>query len=97
MADMFYPDPSLPESVQRASMAVVESGMSSHYTLPVGLPELRRELAIHIREKDGITLDPCRNIIVTPGSDSGLLFAMMPFLEAGDEVLVPDQVILTII
>ncbi len=89
-ADMFYPDPSLPESVQRASMAVVESGMSSHYTLPVGLPELRRELAIHIREKDGITLDPCRNIIVTPGSDSGLLFAMMPFLEAGDEVLVPD-------
>lgn len=89
-ADMFYPDPWLPESVRDASIAVIEEGISSHYTLPVGLPRLREALAEHIREKDGIEVDASRNIIVTPGSDSGLLFAMMPFLESGDQVLVPD-------
>ena len=89
-ADMFYPDPWLPESVRDASIAVIEEGISSHYTLPVGLPRLREALAEHIREKDGIEVDASRNIIVTPGSDSGLLCAMMPFLESGDQVLVPD-------
>ena len=89
-ADMFYPEPWLPESVRDASIAVIEEGISSHYTLPVGLPRLREALAEHIREKDGIEVDASRNIIVTPGSDSGLLFAMMPFLESGDQVLVPD-------
>ena len=52
--------------------------------------ELRCALAEHIHERTGLAIDPSRNVIVTPGSDSGLLFAMMPFLEAGDEVLVPD-------
>lgn len=89
-ADMFYPDPSLPESVKQAVTETVKSGMPSHYTLPVGLPELRHEIARHIKEKDGIAVDASRNIIVTPGSDSGLFFAMMPFLGPGDEVLVPD-------
>ena len=37
-----------------------------------------------------MTLDPGRNIIITPGSDSALYFAMLPFLEEGDEVIVPS-------
>ena len=35
-------------------------------------------------------MDPERNIIITPGSDAGLMFAMMPFIDPGDEVMVPD-------
>lgn len=89
-ADMFYPDPSIPETVRLATLEAVADGFPSHYTLPVGLPELRKEIAAHIEKKDGIKIDPGRNIVVTPGSDSGLLFAMMPFLDFGDEVLVPD-------
>ena len=88
-ADMFYPDPSIPESVKKATMEAVKGGFPSHYTLPVGMYELRCALAEHIHERTGLAIDPSRNVIVTPGSDSGLLFAMMPFLEAGDEVLVP--------
>ena len=34
--------------------------------------------------------EPQRNILITPGSDSGLFYAMFPFLEPGDEVLIPD-------
>ena len=80
-ADMFYPDPSIPESVRLATLEAVSGGFPSHYTLPVGLPELRKAIAAHIEKKDGLKIDPARNIVVTPGSDSGLLFAMMPFLD----------------
>ena len=89
-ADMFYPDPSIPESVKKATIAAVEGGFPAHYTLPVGLYELRCALAKHITGRIGRPIDPSRNVIVTPGSDSGLLFAMMPFVCEGDEILIPD-------
>lgn len=89
-ADMYYPDPAIPESVRRATVEAVEGGFPAHYTLPIGLLELRRALAEHIGGRTGLELDPSRNVIVTPGSDSGLLFAMMPFVGEGDEILVPD-------
>ena len=34
-------------------------------------------------------MDPERNILITPGSDSGLYFAILPFVHPGDEVLIP--------
>ena len=89
-ADMFYPDPSIPASVQKATMDAVSGGFPAHYTLPVGMYELRKAIADHVSKKIGRDIDPSRNVIVTPGSDSGLLYAMMPFLEEGDEVMVPD-------
>ena len=41
-ADMFYPDPSIPESVKQATLEAVSGGFPSHYTLPVGMYELRQ-------------------------------------------------------
>lgn len=89
-ADPFYPDPSVPESVKGAMQAALAAGTPSHYTLPIGMPELRAVLAQDITRRTGLPIDPNRNVIVTPGSDSGLLYAMMPFLGEGDEVLIPD-------
>ena len=89
-ADPFYQDPSVPESVKAAMQAALAAGTPSHYTLPIGMPELRAVLAQDITRRTGLPIDPNRNVIVTPGSDSGLLYAMMPFLEEGDEVLIPD-------
>ena len=89
-ADPFFPDPSLPESVCRAMTEALASGMPAHYTMPIGSLELRTELAEKCRRYNQLEVDPSRNVLVTPGSDSGLLFAMMPFLDTGDEVLVPD-------
>jgi aspartate/methionine/tyrosine aminotransferase len=89
-ADPFFPDPSIPDSVMTAMAQALASGMPSHYTMPIGSMELRRTIAKKLAAKNGITADPSRNILVTPGSDSGLLYAMMPFLENGDEVLIPD-------
>lgn len=89
-ADPFFPDPSLPDSVARAMSDSIASGLSSHYTMPIGSLSLRRAVAEKCARINGLRLDPSRNILITPGSDSGLLFAMQPFLTEGDEVLVPD-------
>lgn len=89
-ADPFFPDPSIPESVKSAMAEALANGYPSHYTMPIGMLELRQALAETIHEATGLPIDPSRNVIVTPGSDSGLLYAMMPFLDEGDEVMVPD-------
>jgi aspartate/methionine/tyrosine aminotransferase len=89
-ADPFFPDPSIPSSVQKSMIDAIESGFPSHYSLPIGDELLRKQIARKIADTTGLSIDPSRNIIVTPGSDSGLLYAMMPFIESGDEVMIPD-------
>lgn len=89
-ADPFYPDPAIPESVKRAMVAAIANGFPAHYTMPIGMLELREALAKDFTRKTGLPIDPSRNVIVTPGSDSGLLYSMMPFIEEGDEIMVPD-------
>lgn len=89
-ADPFFPDPSIPESVKEVMIKAIENGFPSHYSMPIGYLELRQELAKKISRQTGLDIDPSRNVIVTPGSDSGLLYSMMPFLDDGDEVMVID-------
>lgn len=89
-ADPFFPDPSIPESVKKVMIEAIEGGFPAHYSMPIGLFELREVLAEKVTEETGINIDPSRNIIVTPGSDLGLLYSMMPFISDGDEVMVID-------
>jgi len=89
-ADPFFPDPSIPESVKKVMIEALKDGFPSHYSMPIGMRELRVEIAKKIEKQTKLSIDPSRNVIVTPGSDSGLLYAMMPFLEEGDEVMVVD-------
>jgi len=89
-ADPFYPDPSLPEHVMSAMMENLKRGFLAHYTMPIGSLELRQAIARKIKNFNHIETDPKRNIMVTPGSDSGLYFSMSLFINPGDEVLVPD-------
>lgn len=89
-ADPFYPDPSLPEEVAEAMIEEIQSGFPAHYIMPSGSPELREIIAEKLKEKNHLDADPKRNIIITPGSDSGLFYAISVFVGEGDEVLVPD-------
>lgn len=89
-ADPFFPDPAIPEHVKEATMKGIADGTSAHYTMPIGNMDLKIELAKKLRSFNHFQVDPERNILITPGSDSGLLFAMMPFICPGDEVMVPD-------
>lgn len=89
-ADPFFPDPSTPEHLRARAVQLIQSGRMSHYTMPIGNAALKERFAARWQQRTGKRLDAQRNIIITPGSDSGLLYAMMPFIEPGDEVLVPD-------
>ena len=42
-----------------------------------------------MEKKNNLKVNPSTNILITPGSDSGLFYAMMPFIKPGDEVIVP--------
>lgn len=89
-ADPFYPDPSIPPALKQVLIDEIESGFASHYTMPSGNPELRRIISEKLLKFNGIKADPMRNIIIAPGSDSGLFFALSVVIDPGDEVLVPD-------
>lgn len=89
-ADPFFPDPSTPEFVLDATVEALKSGVCNHYTSPLGSTELKEVIAEKLKQYNGLTVDPKRNILITPGSDSGLFFAMYAFIEHGDEVLIPD-------
>jgi len=89
-ADPFYPNPSIPEHVKEATIEAIRSGFASHYTAPIGSRELKVELAKRLERYNGLKVDPQRNILITPGSDPGLFFAMLPFVNKGDEVMIID-------
>ncbi len=89
-ADPFFPDPSLPRSVETAMSGALAEGTVSHYSMPIGRADLREAIARRLSKQMDRPIDPGRNVIVTPGSDTGLLYAMMPFVGDGAEVLVPE-------
>lgn len=77
----FMPDDCMPAAVKAIAIDRIEKGLSAHYTHPVGDAELKAAIARKLARKNGLSVVPERNILITPGSDSGLLFAMMPFIE----------------
>src|SRR5699024_1504974 len=87
-ADPFMPDAAVPQHIKQAALNAMNDPIASHYTAPVGNTRLRKQIAKRWRKRYGMDLDPQRNILITPGSDSALYFAMLPFIEAGDEVIV---------
>ncbi len=89
-ADPFFFGDQKPECAIEAAVEELRSGRGVHYTMPIGSPELKAEIARWVKKYNSLDADPKRNIIVTPGSDAGLFFAMTPFIEKDDEVMVID-------
>lgn len=90
-ADPFYPSSTLPEGVRAACIKALD-GPAAHYTLPSGLSELRQAVAKKVREFNGLDVDPLKELFIIGGSDTGLFYAMMPYITpgAGDEILIFD-------
>ena len=82
------PDFTAPEPVVEAGVRALREGRTA-YTAALGLPALRDAIASHYREKFGVNVSAGR-IAVTAGASGGLLTAAALYVDAGDEVLVPD-------
>ncbi len=82
------PDFTAPAPVVEAGMRALRDGMTA-YTATLGLPALRDAIARHYRNAFSKEVDPHR-IAVTAGASGGLLTLAALYVEAGDEILVPD-------
>ncbi|MBQ9987234.1 MAG: pyridoxal phosphate-dependent aminotransferase [Erysipelotrichales bacterium] len=88
-ADPFMPDKSLPKHIEEALIKEITAPSCTHYTSPIGSQELKDALAKKLWKVNHLKVDPFRNILITPGSDSGLYLAILPFINDGDEVILP--------
>jgi len=80
-----------PEPVIRAACeaAADKDGRFTRYTPNRGYASLRKAIVKKLKEENGIYTAENR-ILVTPGSNYGIMIALAVLLNEGDEVLVPD-------
>jgi len=83
------PDFDTPDFIRAAAKRSIDEGFT-HYGPASGYEDLRKAVAEKLRRENGITYDYAREIVITPGSSSGIFLAMLTLLDPGDEVLVPD-------
>jgi aspartate/methionine/tyrosine aminotransferase len=60
------------------------------YQSYIGIPELRGAIAAWYQRKFKVSLDPESEILPLIGSKEGIMHLSMTYLQAGDQVLVPD-------
>lgn len=84
--------PDLPPSAETIS-ALSTSALNpkNHaYQSYVGIPALREAIADFYQTAYGVALNPVNEILPLIGSKEGIMHISMAYLEAGDEVLVPN-------
>lgn len=81
------PDLDTPEHIVRAGQQALAEG-ATHYTHPLGIPELRRAIADNIAAHGGARYAP-EDIVVTPGGQQAMFIIALGLLDPGDELLMP--------
>jgi aspartate/methionine/tyrosine aminotransferase len=82
------PDFTAPPAVVEAGVRAIRDGRTA-YTATLGLSSLREAIASHYQKRFSRTVDPGR-IAITSGASGGLLCVTALYVDAGDEILVPD-------
>jgi aspartate/methionine/tyrosine aminotransferase len=81
------PDLDTPEHIVRAGQEALAAG-ATHYTHPMGIPELRQAIADNIVAHGGAQYAP-EDIVVTPGGQQAMFIIALGLLNPGDELLMP--------
>jgi len=82
------PDFTAPAPVVEAGIRALRDGRTA-YTATLGLASLREAIAGHYEMRFGARVSPER-IAITSGASGGLLTVSALYVDAGDEILVPD-------
>ncbi|NBB28376.1 pyridoxal phosphate-dependent aminotransferase [Cellulophaga sp. BC115SP] len=84
--------PDLPPSVETIDALTDSAAHPKHhaYQSYVGIPALREGFAQFYQKFYGVTLNPVNEVLPLIGSKEGIMHIAMAYLEAGDEVLVPN-------
>ena len=59
------------------------------YTPDEGMMELREELALYLRQKSGIDVNPQNEIIITAGANNAFAGAILTLIEPNENVIIP--------
>lgn len=81
------PDLDTPAHIVRAGQEALGAG-ATHYTNPMGMPELRQAIAENIAAYGGARYEPSE-IVVTPGGQQAMFIIALGLLDPGDELLIP--------
>jgi aspartate/methionine/tyrosine aminotransferase len=82
------PDFTAPAPVVEAGIRAMRDGRTA-YTATLGLSALREAIAAHYEKRFSVKVEPDR-IAITSGASGGLLTVAALYVDAGDEILVPD-------
>jgi len=83
------PDFTTPWQIREQAIRSIEEGYT-HYTSNLGMPELRKELSQHLKERCGVEYQSDGELLITVGVSEALDLAMRAILNPGDEVIMPD-------
>jgi aspartate/methionine/tyrosine aminotransferase len=83
------PDFETPEFIRQAGKTAIDQGLT-HYSPATGFDYLRAAVAEKLRRDNGIVCYPESEVLITPGSSSGIFLSLLALTDQGDEVLVPD-------
>jgi aspartate/methionine/tyrosine aminotransferase len=84
------PDLDPPLSVSRAMQTTLEQLNVHGYQSYQGVPELRQSMADFYSKYYGVTANPVDEILPLMGSKEGIMHISMAFVNAGDQVLIPN-------
>jgi len=83
------PDYTTPWHIRESAIESIEKGQTM-YTSNSGMPELRRELARHLKNEFAVDYDPISELLITVGCSEALDLTMRAIIDPGDEVIIPD-------
>jgi aspartate aminotransferase len=85
------PDFETPSFVREAAKEAIDRGFT-HYTASTGYDELRKAIVEKLHRENHIVYDYRTEVVITPGSSSGVFLSLLALVNPGDEVLVPDPI-----
>ncbi|ACG73350.1 aminotransferase class I and II [Anaeromyxobacter sp. K] len=86
---MGNPDGATPERIVERLRSAVGDPKLHRYLNPRGQPELRAAVSRWWKRRQGVEVDPEREVLVTIGSKEGIGHALIAMLAEGDTVLAP--------
>lgn len=84
------PDLNPPPSVVEAMKNAMDLPAAHQYQSYQGIPELREGIANFYKTNFNVSLNPANEILPLMGSKEGIMHISMAFLNAGDQVLIPN-------
>lgn len=82
------PDFNTPEYIKNAARQAIDANFT-RYTANAGIIELRRAICAKLERDNGLKYEP-KQILVSPGAKTSILFALIAVCDAGDQVLMPS-------